>query len=113
MVHEKLSHNLTLNGYQDMAETTAIYPQKVALEYLTLGLTSEVGELTGKVAKWYRKDGAYPHAAVMDELGDVLWFVSELARQHGCTLSDLAQKNLDKLADRKQRGALKGNGDNR
>ena len=96
-----------------MAETTAIYPKKVALEYLTLGLAAEVGELTGKVAKWYRKDSAYPHSAVVDELGDVLWFVSELARQHGIPLSDLARKNLDKLADRKLRGALKGNGDNR
>ena len=72
-----------------------------------------IGELTGKIAKWYRKDNAYPHAAVMDELGDVLWFVSELARQHNLSLSVLAQNNLDKLASRMERGTLQGSGDNR
>ncbi len=58
--------NFNMDKYQKLAATTAIYPQEKALEYLTLGLTSEVGELTGKIAKWYRKDNAYPHAAVLD-----------------------------------------------
>lgn len=105
--------SFNMDKYQKLAATTAIYPQEKALEYLTLGLTSEVGELTGKIAKWYRKDNAYPHAAVMDELGDVLWFVSELARQHNLSLSVLAQNNLDKLASRMERGTLQGSGDNR
>ena len=104
---------LNLDKYQRLAATTAIYPEDKALEYLTSGLTGEVGELMSKVAKWYRKDNAYPHTAILDELGDILWFVSELARVHNCELSVLAQRNLDKLASRKERGALKGNGDNR
>ncbi len=103
----------TLNEYQDKAEATAIYPTKHALEYLTLGLTSEVGELTGKVAKYYRKDGIYPRSAVIDELGDVFWFVSELARMHSVTLQELATNNISKLADRAKRGVIKGSGDNR
>ena len=105
--------NFNMDKYQRLAATTAIYPQEKALEYLSLGLTSEVGELTGLIAKWYRKDNAYPHAAVLDELGDVLWFVSELARQHNLSLSVLAQNNLDKLASRMERGTLQGSGDNR
>jgi NTP pyrophosphatase (non-canonical NTP hydrolase) len=108
-----MTKELTLNQYQDGAEKTAVYPTKHALEYLTLGLSSEVGELNGKVAKYYRKDGVYPRAEVLDELGDVLWFVSELARVHNTTLQVLAEKNLSKLADRQERGVLKGNGDNR
>jgi NTP pyrophosphatase (non-canonical NTP hydrolase) len=108
-----MTKELTLNQYQDGAEKTAVYPTKHALEYLTLGLSSEVGELNGKVAKYYRKDGVYPRAEVLDELGDVLWFVSELARVHNTSLQVLAEKNLSKLADRQERGVLKGNGDNR
>jgi len=103
----------TLNEYQDKAEATAIYPTKHALEYLTLGLTSEVGELTGKVAMYYRKDGIYPRSAVIDELGDVFWFVSELARMHSVSLQELATNNIAKLSDRAKRGVLKGSGDNR
>jgi NTP pyrophosphatase (non-canonical NTP hydrolase) len=108
-----MTKELTLNEYQKGAEKTAVYPTKHALEYLTLGLSSEVGELNGKVAKYYRKDGVYPRAEVLDELGDVLWFVSELARVHNTSLQVLAEKNLSKLADRQERGVLKGNGDNR
>ena len=102
-----------LNEYQKLAASTAVYPKDRTLEYLSLGLASEVGELTGKLAKWYRKDNAYPHGDILDELGDVLWFVSEFARVHNVSLSSLAQRNIDKLSDRYQRGVIKGSGDNR
>lgn len=108
-----MTKELTLNEYQKGAEKTAVYPTKHALEYLTLGLSSEVGELNGKVAKYYRKDGVYPRGEVLSELGDVLWFVSELARVHNTTLQTLAENNLAKLSDRQERGVLKGSGDNR
>ena len=104
---------LNLDKYQRLAATTAIYPEDKALEYLTSGLTGEVGELMSKVAKWYRKDGIYPREDILDELGDCLWFISEFARQHNRNLSDLAQNNLDKLASRQARGTLQGSGDNR
>jgi NTP pyrophosphatase (non-canonical NTP hydrolase) len=103
----------TLDEYQKLAATTAVYPKDRTLEYLSLGLAAEVGELTGKLAKWYRKDKAYPHGEVLDELGDVLWFVSEFARSHNVSLSSLAQRNIDKLADRYERGVIKGSGDKR
>jgi len=108
-----MTKEMTLNEYQQGAEKTAVYPTEHALEYLTLGLSAEVGELNGKVAKYYRKDGVYPRGEVLGELGDVLWFVSELARVHNTTLQTLAKNNLAKLSDRKERGVLKGNGDNR
>lgn len=110
----RMSKVKTLDEYQRAAATTAIYPENRALEYLSLGLSSEVGELTGKLAKWYRKDEmAYPHGDVLDELGDVLWFVSEFARQHNTSLSKLANRNISKLADRYERGVIKGSGDKR
>ena len=99
---------LNLDKYQRLAATTAIYPEDKALEYLTSGLTGEVGELMSKVAKWYRKDNAYPHTAVLDELGDILWFVSELARVHNCELSVLTT-NSGSGNELKLRSSTKGN----
>ena len=90
-----------LNEYQTRAANTAVYPDKSALEYLTLGLVAEAGELAGHYAKWLRKDSQlqpYPAEAVMAEAGDVLWFISELARLHNKSLSDLAQENFVEYA---------------
>lgn len=104
---------LTFNHYQEDAATTAIYPDARALEYLSLGLVAEAGEVAGKVAKYYRKDGELPKEDLIDEIGDVLWFISELARYLETDLSVVADKNRKKLASRKERGVLKGSGDNR
>lgn len=110
-----MSEELTLNEYQGFAETTAVFPEYYAEEYLMLGLASEVGEMLGKLAKYYRKDGdgGYPDDALIDELGDVLWFVAMLATFLEQDLSEVARKNITKLQDRKARGVIKGSGDNR
>lgn len=47
-------------------------------EYLTLGLIEEVGEAAGKLAK-RRRDGVWDEKAFIKELGDILWFVANLA----------------------------------
>ena len=104
---------MDLNTYQKLAAETAIYPSCRATEYLSLGLVAEAGEVAGKVAKFYRKDGYFPTVAVMDELGDVLWFISELARTYGFSLEEIAENNIAKLTGRKQRGTLQGSGDTR
>lgn len=104
---------MKLNEYQKAAKSTAIYPKERAIEYLSCGLASEAGEVTGKVAKFYRKDGDFPTRDVVEELGDVLWFVSQFAYELGYTLEEVAKINKDKLQSRKKRGTLKGNGDTR
>lgn len=102
-----------LNNYQDMAEKTAIYPRENWMEYLSTGLAGEVGELCSKVAKSYRKDKPVNKEELMAELGDILWFISEFARNINYKMSDVAKYNLEKLQSRKERGVIQGDGDKR
>lgn len=104
---------MDLNEYQIAAARTAIYPKDRSKEYLSLGLVAEAGEVAGKVAKFYRKDGEFPTGAVIDELGDVLWFISEFARDLGFTLNEVATQKILKLKERHKNGTIKGSGDNR
>ena len=104
---------LTMDTYQQQAAKTAVYPEDEAVQYLIAGLAGEVGEVASLFAKYWRGDGDFNRDHVAAELGDVLWFVAMLADEIGCDLSTVAQGNLDKLADRANRGKLKGSGDNR
>ena len=102
--------------------------------YMMLNLIGEVGELASKIAKDIRKDnleiGGYgsPNKIMpymdeddwwarndeyMKEAGDILWQLSGLCHTMGWTLEEVAQMNLDKLASRKLRGVIEGDGDNR
>lgn len=97
--------------YQSKANETAIFPKEVALSYVTLGLVGEAGEIANKVKKVIR-DGRSTDG-IADELGDVLWYLAVLAETLGEDLGQIADKNLQKLASRKERGVLGGSGDNR
>ncbi len=101
---------MNLQDYQEFTRTTAIYPKNEALKYLGLGLTSEAGEVAGKIKKMIR-DGGLDTVATIDELGDVLWYVTRLCDELGFTLADVFSKNHIKLSSRKERNVLKGSGD--
>jgi NTP pyrophosphatase (non-canonical NTP hydrolase) len=109
---------MTAELYQYEATKTAIFPKEKALEYLALGLTSEAGEVAGKVKKLIR-DGEdvegfeMKKIAIASEVGDVLWYCAMMAKEVGVPLGDIMQENLDKLRSRKERGKLSGSGDNR
>lgn len=85
--------------------------------YPVLGLAGEAGELANKIKKIYRDSSGQPSIderdAVIDELGDILWYVAEIATQLKVDLSTVAKANLGKLASRQQRGVIGGSGDNR
>ena len=109
---------MTADFYEMKAGQTAIFPKSQALEYLALGLTSEAGEVAGKVKKLIR-DGEdvegfeLKKMAIASEVGDVLWYCAMLAKEVGVPLNDIMKDNLKKLHGRKVRGTLHGSGDNR
>lgn len=109
---------LTLDSYQDFTGITAVYPRENAIEYVTLGLCGESGEIANKVKKVLRKDNieGLTHErreAIIDEMGDVLWYLARLASELAVPLSDVARRNMDKLTQRKMQGFIKGDGDDR
>lgn len=101
--------------YQEKAHETNQYPKEKMLECLALGLCSEAGEVAGKIKKMYRGDPADTDNIwhLLSEVGDVLWYISEIATVCGIDLSAVAEMNLYKLQDRKNREKIKGDGDKR
>ena len=85
--------------------------------YCALGLANEVGELLGKIKKLFRdKDGKFSDAdreSIKQELGDVLWYWTQIATGFGLTIDEIAGANLVKLQDRQRRGVIGGSGDKR
>ena len=109
---------MDLNQYQRQARNTALYPDLGSNPiYPALGLCGEAGEVADKVKKVLRDEaGVFSderRQAIALELGDVLWYVSQLADELGFSLENVAQANLDKLASRAQRQVIGGSGDQR
>ena len=126
---------LTLNEYQDKAMSTCM-PESDNLFYMLANLQGEVGEFSSKDAKHMSKgklnittterdeEGRILRAQMWniteedrkllrDELGDIQWQLAGLAHVMGFTLDEVAEKNLEKLASRKQRNLIDGDGDER
>lgn len=131
--------SLTFTDYQEGTTHTRIYRDKIrdilaslglppeefasrriaallALGYAGLGM-GEVGEVQGKIKKVLRDSGGVitdeVRVAIAGELGDCLWYLAATAEELGLDLGQIAQANLDKLADRKARGVIQGSGDKR
>lgn len=124
------------NEYQAGAITTEVYTKAanhfihdsdletqeiwLQLAYCTGKLNGEAGEVAELVFKALRDGGV--HAGLIDheravslrkELGDVLWYVANICDILGFNLSSIMEENLEKLADRKERGVITGDGNDR
>ena len=127
--------NLTLNEYQDKAMSTCL-PESDNLFYMLANLIGVVGEFASKAGKHMRKgklhitttkrneEGKILHTQawnisgeerqlMLSEIGDILWQTAGLAKVMGVTLEEVAEENLVKLASRKQRDVIAGDGDER
>lgn len=122
---------MTFLEYQQKASSLALYldgikekhpdlpsdvRQILGLSYASLGL-GESGEVQGKVKKIIRDcAGTITYEKkqeIVAELGDILWYISAMCTELGVNMDTVAEKNIDKLFDRRDRGVLKGSGDNR
>jgi NTP pyrophosphatase (non-canonical NTP hydrolase) len=109
---------MDFEDYQKGAGETAVYPGRGQgeLSYPALGLAGEAGEFADYAKKVLRDhDGEVGplREALIAELGDVLWYVAACCEELDVSMEEVAQRNLDKLADRKDRGKIHGSGDNR
>jgi NTP pyrophosphatase (non-canonical NTP hydrolase) len=108
---------MDLSEYQRQSRRTAEYPREAWLAYPALGLAGEAGEVAEHAKKAIRDDAGKVtderRAKLAKELGDVLWYVAQLASELGLDLDEIAKGNLEKLLSRQARGVLSGSGDER
>lgn len=109
---------MDFSEYQEKARDTAAYPViGHAVIYPTLGLANEAGEVAGKIKKIFRdKEGVIGPdelKALEAELGDVLWYLAQVSTELGLSMDQIAERNIAKLLDRKARGTIRGDGDDR
>ena len=109
---------MLLSDYQSRSRATAVYPAAGEnLLYPTLGLCGEAGEVAEKIKKMVRDDGGVlsdeRRESLAKELGDVLWYVAQIATEAGLDLDEIAGSNLEKLLSRQRRQVLQGSGDDR
>lgn len=107
----------SVDNYQAAIGQFAIYEgagtgSEGELMYLGLGLTSEAGEVAGKIKKFYR-DGVLYNEDVAHEIGDCFWYLCMLCRAIGYSANDVLAMNYEKLQSRFDRDKLKGEGDAR
>lgn len=85
-----------------------------SLTIMTMGLAGETGEVIEKIKKIYRGDpGAPDLEAIKKELGDAFFYLVRLCKYFGWGPTDVINRNVEKLDDRRARGASRGSGDNR
>lgn len=91
--------------------------KNVGLFYTTLGLAGEIGELCGNIKKVMEtpdnKINDEMKSHLRDEIGDILWYMGQVAEELDLKLDDVAERNLEKLFDRVDRDVIKGSGDDR
>lgn len=107
-------HEMDFEEYQLAAQQSAVYPGRggfVGLAYVALGVAGEAGEVAEQVKKtWRNEDGEVTperEAAIAEELGDVLWYVSQVCTELKLNMQDVAEANLEKLRRRREAGELK------
>ncbi|HEU5103060.1 MAG TPA: nucleoside triphosphate pyrophosphohydrolase family protein [Roseiflexaceae bacterium] len=102
---------------RESRKTWGVIPVDHPIVYPTLGLANEAGEVAGKIKKIFRDKGGLiedaDRQALKYELGDVLWYLTQICTELDLTLQEVAAANLEKLFSRQARGQIRGEGDER
>lgn len=116
---------MTFDEYQAEITADAAYPHVTAnIVFPAMGLAGEAGELCDKIKKHWRNSNLPVQelrealtkeqvTEITKELGDVLWYIAAMCTELGIKMSDMVTINVAKYHDRRERGVLKGEGDNR
>lgn len=106
----------TMKEYSDFTDKTKVM-KSLKTDYFVLGLCGEAGEVADKVKKLYRdhdnKLSESYRLSILKELGDVLWYLTNLCKEFDSSLDEVAEMNMKKLMDRQKRNKLTGEGDER
>ncbi|HOA18528.1 MAG TPA: nucleoside triphosphate pyrophosphohydrolase family protein [bacterium] len=109
---------MNFREYQKKSRETAVY-QNLGKNYIypLLGLAGETGEVVEKFKKLLRNnDGVIDKEfieSIKKELGDVLWYISQISTELDIELDDIAETNIKKLKSRMERNVIKSYGDDR
>lgn len=90
---------MTLNEYQEKAMRTATLAS-TNLVNSALGMSAEAGEFADVLKKHLYHGHPMGTEQMIEEAGDVLWYVALAAKALGVTLEGLAQHNIKKLEKR-------------
>ena len=106
------------NTYQtESRKTWDTIPMNHPIVYPTIGLINEAGEVAGKIKKIFRDQNgqitAEDRQSLKSELGDVLWYLTQICTELDLTLGEVAETNIAKIFSRQERDKLGGDGDNR
>lgn len=110
---------MTFEEYQNESKKTAKYPSILGKNFVypTLGLAGEAGEVVEKVKKIFRDKNSQVSESTREEiakeLGDVLWYISQIATEFDLSLEDVVKGNIKKIMSRMERDLISGDGDNR
>lgn len=111
---------MDFDEYQTLAARTGFYnhsDKQYVLMYLSMGLAGEAGEVVEKIKHVVRDQKSViteeKRELLKKEIGDVLWYASQIAREFDLSFDEVARHNIDKLADRAKRGVIKSEGDTR
>ena len=78
-----------------------------------LGLAGEAGEFADLVKKQVFHGHEHDRDEIIDELGDILWYVSETCNINDISIREVMENNLEKLGERYPDGFSKEDSRNR
>lgn len=85
-------------------DPAATVPAEIVV--MALGMTGEAGEVADAIKKLVRGDGT--KEKLIEELGDLMFYVTRIAAKYGISFDRIRESNVNKLLARDVQRAAKG-----